>query len=298
MSDEVIGILHPGEMGVFVGASACRSGNIVYWVSAGRSPETAERANKYGLVDAGSITKLCDLCTLIISVCPPHAAESVADQVLSVGFKGVYVDANAISPQRSIQIGAGMKTAGINFVDGGIVGGPVWEGSSTCLYLSGEYAHRVAACFVNGHLQVIELGGELGKASAIKMCYAAYTKGTTALISSILAASEYYGVREVLKEQWGRDWPGFETQAEARATRVTAKAWRFAGEMKEISATFMSAGLPGGFHAAASEIYSRLAGFKGRRQTPDLSEVLDSLLLGVNDEKNRKKIRNYKNANR
>jgi 3-hydroxyisobutyrate dehydrogenase-like beta-hydroxyacid dehydrogenase len=215
---------------------------------------------------------------LIFSVCPPHAAESVADQVLSSGFKGIYVDANAISPQRSIQIGERLETGGINFVDGGIVGGPDWEGGSTCLYLSGEYAHRVAACFRKGPLQVNELGKDIGKASAIKMCYAAYTKGTTALISSILATSEYYGVREVLKKQWGRDWPGFDTQAEIRSTRVTAKAWRFAGEMKEIAATFMAAGLPGGFHVAAGDVYSRLANYKGRSQTPEIIEVLNSLL--------------------
>lgn len=278
MSDEVIGILHPGEMGVFVAASAGRSGNPVYWVSAERSPETGERANKYGLVDAGSIANLCNTCTLILSVCPPHAAESVADQVLSLGFKGVYVDANAISPLRSMMIGERMETAGINFVDGGIVGGPDWEGGSTCFYLSGESAHRVAACFRNGSMHVFELGDDIGKASAVKMCYAAYTKGTTALLSGILATSEYYGVREVLKEQWSRDWPGFDSQAEIRATRVTAKAWRFAGEMKEIAATFLSAGLPGGFHEAAGEVYSRLAMYKGRSQVPEINEVLNSLL--------------------
>ncbi|MCK7519679.1 MAG: DUF1932 domain-containing protein [Ignavibacteriales bacterium] len=43
---------------------------------------------------------------------------------------------------------------------------------------------------------------------------------------------------------------------------MTAKAWRFEGEMHEIASTFEGAGLPDGFHEAAAEIYHRMAGFK------------------------------------
>ena len=112
------------------------------------------------------------------------------------------------------------------------------------------------------------------------MCYAAYTKGTTALLSAILATAEVDGVRPELMVQWERDWPGFPAQAEGRARRVTAKAWRFAGEMEEISATFSEAGLPGGFHAAAADLYRRLAHFKDAAELPSLEEVLASLARG------------------
>jgi hypothetical protein len=110
------------------------------------------------------------------------------------------------------------------------------------------------------------------------MCYAAYTKGTTALLSAILASAEVLGVREDLEKQWSRDWPDLPRQAHRRARRVTAKAWRFAGEMDEISATFEGAGLPGGFHAAAGEIYRRTAHFKGALSVPSLEEVLSALV--------------------
>lgn len=275
---ETIGILHPGEMGVSIAAAAQNSGHTVYWASEGRSPQTQARAGKVGLRDAGSLAALCAACSVIVSVCPPDAAEALAESVLAQGFKGLYVDANAIAPQRAQRIGQAMSTAGALFVDGGIIGGPAWKAGTTWLHLSGEDAPRAAACFSAGPLEIRIVGEEIGKASALKMCYAAYTKGTTALLSAILAASEALSVREALEQQWSHDGADFAGQTRQRVRRVTAKAWRFAGEMDEIAATFREAGLPGAFHEAAAEVYRRMAGFKDAPETPSLEEVLAALL--------------------
>lgn len=274
---ETIGILHPGEMGVSVAASARNSGQTVYWAAAGRSPETRARAQKHGLIEVETLAELCEVCTIIISVCPPHAAEQVAQQVLAQPFGGVYVDANAISPQRAERMSTLMEGRGIHFVDGGIIGGPAWQPGTTWLYLSGEQAEGVAACFSAGALQTEVIGAQPGKASALKMCYAAYSKGTTALLCAVLGAAENLEVGADLNRQWARDEAIFPEQASQRARRVTAKAWRFAGEMEEIAATFAAAGMPEGFHRAAAEVYMRLAEFKGRPSPPELSEVLQAL---------------------
>ena len=73
---------------------------------------------------------------------------------------------------------------------------------------------------------------------------------------------EELGVRTELENEWARLAPDLAEEAEHRARRVTAKAWRFAGEMDEIASTFESADLHGGFHRAAREVFQRLAGFK------------------------------------
>ena len=250
----------------------------VYWASEGRSSKTRERAERVGLQDAGTLAALCRTCQVIFSVCPPHAAEEVAEQVLAQGYTGLYLDANAISPQRAARIGERMAAAGASFVDGGIIGGPAWQPDSTWLYLSGTRAAEAAAFFAAGPLETVVIGDEIGKASALKMCYAAYTKGSTALLCAVVAAAEQLGVREDLNRQWTHDDPRFPDQTAGRVRRVTAKAWRFAGEMDEIAATFRSAGLPGEFHAAAATLYRRLAGFKDATATPSLEEVLAALL--------------------
>ncbi len=281
--NETIGILHPGAMGVSVAAAARQSGSEVCWVSAGRSPETRRRAAKHGLLDVSTLDSLGKRCTIIISVCPPAAAEAVAHQVLATPFAGCYVDANAISPERACRMGDALAARGVSFVDGGIIGGPAWTAGQTWLALSGPEAPRVAACFAGGLLETEIIGETIGRASALKMCYAAYTKGTTALLAAILGTAEGWEVREDLTRHWERDGAGFPAQVVSRVRRSTAKAWRFAGEMEEIAATFAGAGLPGGFHQAAAEVFARLADFKGRDPQPELEEIMAALRASRND---------------
>jgi 3-hydroxyisobutyrate dehydrogenase-like beta-hydroxyacid dehydrogenase len=273
-----IGILHPGEMGTSVAASAINSGYQVYWTSQGRSDKTRLRAEKYSLIEVETLAELCQTCEIIFSVCPPHVAESIATSAIEAGFKGFYVDANAISPQRSIRIGGMMEENGIHFIDGGIIGGPAWTPNETWLYLSGKDAEKIPKCFTKGPLETKIIGDPIGKASALKMCYAAYSKGTTALLSAILATAESLEVREELYQQWDKDEINFSERVNRRVSRVTAKAWRFEGEMQEIASTFREAGMPDGFHEAAAEIYQRMADFKGAEESPVLNEVLQALI--------------------
>jgi 3-hydroxyisobutyrate dehydrogenase-like beta-hydroxyacid dehydrogenase len=265
-------------MGSSVAATLKNGDNRVYWVSTGRSLQTRQRAEKLGLRDAGSLRQMCETCEMIVSVCPPHASEEVAEQVAAFAYPGIYLEANAISPQKANRIGERMRAAGARVVDGGIIGPPAWEPGKTWLYLSGEGAEQAAARFSAGPLEVCVLDGGIGKASALKMCYAAYTKGTSALLCAVMAAAEGLGVREDLEREWSRDGSDFAEGNKARIRRVTAKAWRFAGEMDEIAATFRDAGLPGEFHATAGVIYRRMADFKDAPSLPELKEVLEALL--------------------
>ena len=163
-------------------------------------------------------------------------------------------------------------------MDGGIIGGPVWQGGNTCLYLSGKQADECSKFFTGGPLQPRLLGEEIGRASAIKMCYAAYTKGTTALLANILALAESHRVRGNLGSRWEEDWPGLPKSAQTRIGRSALKAWRFSGEMKEIAETFAGAGLPDGFHLAAARLYERLADFKGHVEPVELEDIINTLL--------------------
>jgi 3-hydroxyisobutyrate dehydrogenase-like beta-hydroxyacid dehydrogenase len=215
---------------------------------------------------------------VIVCVCPPHAAAEVADQVVACGFKGIYADANAVSPQTARRIGRSMREAGARFVDGGIIGGPAWKPGTTWLYLSGQDAEEVAACFAAGPFETEIISDEIGKASALKMCYSANSKGKTALMCAMVAAADEMGVRDALVKQWSRHGSDMAESAFATVSRATAKAWRFAGEMDEIAATFEAAGLPGGFHRAAGDVYRRIARFKGADPTPALEDVLEALL--------------------
>ena len=256
MAGQRIGIVHPGQMGIVVAASARNSGNEVYWASQGRSQATSERASQAGLRDAGTLTKLCELCPIIISVCPPEFAEEIAGQVAELLYRGLYVDANAISPERVQRIAHSMEERGARFVDGGIIGPPTTVRNRTWLYLAGDAAADIAACFSAGPIETEVLEGGIGRASALKMCFAAYSKGSIALASAVLTAAENLDVLDDLKRQWARSGPSL-PELEREISRAAPKAWRFVAEMLEIAATFESAGVPPEFHRAAAEIFRR-----------------------------------------
>lgn len=278
MKPKNIGFLHPGAMGISLAVIAQNSGHQAYWVSQNRSSDTRSRAEKHDLVAVETLQDLCKRCAIIISVCPPHAAIEVAAQVVDCSFKGIFADFNAISPQKAQRIGQSMCHSGVEFIDGGIIGPPAWIPDTTWLYLSGQAASQVADCFKGGPLAVEVIGSEIGKASGLKMCFAANTKGTTALLCAIVAAAEKMGVRQELENQWSRNNSDFVEKTRDRIRNATAKAWRFSGEMEEISSTFQEAGLPGDFHLAASDIYQRIAGFKNSSETPSIDDVLEALL--------------------
>jgi 3-hydroxyisobutyrate dehydrogenase-like beta-hydroxyacid dehydrogenase len=268
----VIGLISPGQMGASIGAAASHSATRVIWAGDGRSKASHTRASDAGLENGGTIDTLVKDSDIILSVCPPHDAEDVARQVKQRAFPGLFVDCNAIAPEKSRQIAE--RFGYQNFVDGGIVGGPAWKSESgTRLYLSGDRSKEIAALFNNSPLETTIIPGEIGAASAMKMVFAAYTKGTTALLAAILGVAEKEGVRNVLESQWGQT---FTEQTYQRVVANSAKAWRFEGEMQEIAATFENAGLPGGFHTAAAAVFERLAQFKDE-PAADIVEILKAL---------------------
>src|SRR2546430_239381 len=98
-----IGLLHPGQMGAGIGAELVRAGHTVLWLRDGRGAATAHRAEAAGLSGVDTVAELLAGVEVVLSVCPPAFAENVAVEVAtSGGFTGVYVEANAISPHRTI----------------------------------------------------------------------------------------------------------------------------------------------------------------------------------------------------
>lgn len=273
MAAPSVGLLHPGEMGASVGAALRASGARVVWASAGRSAETMRRAAAAGLETVGDLATLVREVEGIVSVCPPDAAENTARELSGLGFRGIYVDANAISPDTARRIASSFEAGEVDFVDGGIVGPPARQSGTTRLFLSGDRAAEVVRWFAGSHLEARVVPGPAGAASALKMVYAAWTKGTTALLAAVYATATAEGVEREILAEWQRSLPDVPPRLARGVPASARKAWRFEGEMREIAATFEAAGLPGGFHRAAAEVYARLAGFKDAKQPPEVAEI-------------------------
>ena len=267
-------LLHPGAMGASIGAALAGNGHDVTWVSANRSAATRDRANGAGLRAVATLDEALDV-DIVVSVCPPDAAVTVAQSVTERGFAGIYVDGNAVSPDTAASVAS---LVGDRYVDGGIVGPPAWREGTTRFYLSGSRADRVASLFDNTLVDARVVDGGSGAASALKMCYAAYAKGSIALILGVRALAESNGVSPALLAEWDISQPGLVRRSESGATATSLKAWRFVGEMHEIASTFSAAKLPSGFHEAAAELYGRMAGFKDTPGGADVDTVLHAIL--------------------
>jgi 3-hydroxyisobutyrate dehydrogenase-like beta-hydroxyacid dehydrogenase len=255
-SGRVIGLLHPGEMGASVGRCLTEAGHVVLWASQGRGPETAARARAAGLQDVGTAEEMAGRAEIILSICPPHAALDMAWAVQ--GFGGLFVDANAISPATAREVAAMVEDCGAGYVDGGIIGPPPAKPGSTRLYLSGPRAGPVRELFDGTPLDARVIDGGNWSASAVKMAYAAWTKGTAALLLATRALARAEGVQDALLAEWALSQPGLADRCRGAAVSATAKGWRWVAEMEEIAAAMADAGLPDGFHQGAADIFRRV----------------------------------------
>lgn len=265
-----VGLLHPGAMGVTIGASCV---DDVMWCSSGRSDETRRRAADAGLGEVTTLEQLVARSDVIVSVCPPGEAVAVADEVAALDFDGIYVDANAIAPSTARSIGERFD----RFVDGGIVGPPAHSPGTTRLYLSGPDAGDIAARW-GDPLDARVIDGGPGAASALKMAYAMWTKISAALLLDVRGLARCEGVEDALLAEWAISQPGTAERSAATASGVGPKAWRFTGEMEQMAVTARDVDLPDGFAEAAAEIYRRLAAFKGSDPSElELDDVIRTL---------------------
>jgi 3-hydroxyisobutyrate dehydrogenase-like beta-hydroxyacid dehydrogenase len=273
MDEARIGILHPGEMGAAVGQCLVTSGHEVLWLPEGRSAATAGRAEAAGLTAAYGLADLVRRADVIVSVLPPHGALEIARQV--AGFGGLYLDANAIAPATAREVAGIVEGGGASYVDGGIIGTPPVAPGFIRLYVSGVRAGEIQSLFKGTpvDVRVVNRGtadhgtradhqaggdqeaGEVGAASAVKMAYASWTKGSAALLLAARALARAEGVEDTLLAEWDQSQPGLIQRWDRAAGSATTKGWRWVAEMEEIAAAMAADGLPAGFHQAAADIY-------------------------------------------
>lgn len=231
-----VGLLFPGEMGAVVGRAV--RGDVL-WASEGRSEATKSRAPAF--TDVGSVSELVRASEIILSVAPPAIAEEVAEQVFAEGFDGVFVEANAISPERMRRI----AKLGPRVVDGSII-----AATGVNLYLAGDGAERVAELFAGSEVRAITLDGEIGAASALKMAFGGWNKIGIALTAQAHAIARAYGVDE---------WLEAEGVPADRLPRVADRAWRWAPEMDEIADACTELAVADGIPRGAADFYRRLS---------------------------------------
>jgi 3-hydroxyisobutyrate dehydrogenase-like beta-hydroxyacid dehydrogenase len=257
-----IAILAQGTMGSGVGKRLHESGAAVRTLLGGRSAESAERARAAGMKPMADETALLDGADFFLSILPPGEAENLARRLApalaALAKKPIYVDCNAVSPQTALRVAAIIEPTGAKFVDGGIIGGPPRPGYSPAIYASGASVGETAVLRDWGiNWRVID--GPVGAASGLKMSYAGITKGITALGSAMMLGAARFGCAEALVAELSSSQPQLLKFLSNTIPRMYDKAYRFVGEMEEISDFHGSAKPAADIYAAIARHYEFLA---------------------------------------
>jgi L-threonate 2-dehydrogenase len=269
MSKPVIAVIAQGAMGAGVGWKLGQGGADVVTSLAGRSAGSAARAAKAGMRDAPD-TEIA-VADVILSILPPSDALSLAERLAaalaSAKRKPLYIDCNAVSSELVQQIGKVVTATGAPFADGGIIGGPPRAGyDGPNVFVAAAPAGSLELLIRCG-LMIKPLDGPIGAASALKMSYAAITKGLTAIASASILAAAKYGASEALFAELSSSQKGLLPAITRSVPDMFPKAYRFVGEMEEIADHFgrdSSAGIYRGMAKLYQEIADDLAsGGKG-----------------------------------
>lgn len=257
-----VAIMAPGDMGHAVAATLRGHGLRVITCLEGRSPRTTALAAKAGVEPVADDDALVSEADLLLSILVPASAPALAQRIAAAvertGSALTYVDCNAIAPQTARSIGALVEAAGARFVDAGIIGPPPKAGSRTPFYAAGAHAKSLAGLRDFG-LDVRVVSERPGDASAVKMCYAALTKGTTALMTQLSVAAERLGITDVLRQEFAESQQAALERMQRMVPGMIPKAHRWVGEMAEIARTFENCGLTPRTYLGAADIYDFVA---------------------------------------
>ena len=257
-----VAVMSPGDMGHAVAATLRAHGLRVITCLEGRSARTRALAEQAGIEAVPDDDALVREADLLLSILVPAQALRLARQIAAAlgrtGTDLLYVDCNAVAPQTARRIAEVVEAAGANFADAGIIGPPPKTGARTVFYASGAHAKSLAALRDFG-LDVRPVGERPGDASAVKMCYAALTKGTTALMTELSVAAERLGVTAVLRQEFSESQQAPLDRMAKAVPAMIPKAHRWVGEMEEIARTFEDCGLTPKIYLGAAEIYDFVA---------------------------------------
>ncbi|NQW23392.1 MAG: NAD(P)-dependent oxidoreductase [SAR202 cluster bacterium] len=272
MSIESLAILSPGDMGHAIGQLLRENELRVLTCLAGRSGRTRELSEKAGIIDVPNLNDLVEQSDVIMSVtvseAVPGLCHEIADAVKATGTDMLFAECNAIAPTLSQEMAKVLQEGGARYVDASIIGPPPRNGSSPRVYASGDNVAEFEQLRDFG-LDVRNLGPKLGRASGIKMCYAAMTKGTTALQAELLIAAEKMGLTEELMAEFAGSQPAVIERMEGWMPGMPAKSRRWVSEMEEIEATFRDLGLTPNIFKGVADMYRMIGGTPLGNENPE-----------------------------
>jgi hypothetical protein len=270
-----VAVLSIGQMGLGVASLLLAHDFRVITNVSDRSAATQERANSAGIEQLDSDEELVAQADYILSIVPPKDAPATAQRIITALKSNTrknqqadlwFLDLNAGSPDgvNKLYDMFQSEVGGVRFVDGGIIGAPPSlknDGSwfRPGIPLSGPHSLAIASndgARLADVLNTRYLGPNVGTASGLKACFAALSKGFTALVLQSYTTATRLDVLPDLKHYLDIYNPSAREKAEKSIVGCTTKAYRWIEEMHQIGDTFA---VQGGFGEQA-RVFREIAG--------------------------------------
>ena len=269
-----IAIISIGEMGMGIAHLLIAHNYQVLTFAEDRSERTKQNAKAAGVKLMPTLDSLANDAEVLLSIVPPSDAFTTAERIaraVSVSARQTplyYIDLNATSPATAKRIAALLEPQdSVVFIDGGIIGGvprPLSDSqgwstqiNGTTVALSDSATERPTwhcpSLLVSGPtklpdpqlskiLNLDHINENIGAATGVKMCFAATTKGFISLAIQSYTTAHQLGVLENLRGYLAKFNPSTHKIAENGLVSMPPKAYRWVGEMLEISDTFETEG--------------------------------------------------------
>ena len=287
MAIRTVAILSPGDMGHAVGRALGEHGLDVITCLQGRSERTKGLARQANIRDVPTLEEMVSEADLVLSILVQSeaigVARTVADAIRRAGADTIYADCNAVSPKIVAAMDAAIRHAGARFIDGSIVGYPPGIEPRPRIYVSGPEAAAMMA-LDSEFIEIKQLGDAIGRASSLKMCYSALTKGRSAVYLALWTAAELMGLSDELRAELASNSPDTLNDMEKELPGLPTHASKYAGEMVELAETFDSLGVTPYIHRGAAEMFDLVARTpfaQEHTETVDLERTLEQTISAV-----------------
>ena len=252
MKVEAIGLIGFGEAGGILAQDLVAQGIAVQVYDrlldepAGHSAMEA-KAHKSGVRLCTSVASAVDGVPLVISAVTAGSALEVARTAAAAMQRGqLFMDINSVAPGTKQAAAEEISTSGAGYIDAAVMAPVPPKRLQTPILLGGREATALSVELNALGFATRVVSGEIGVASAIKMCRSVMIKGLEALTTESLRTARHYGAEAEVLESLHKSFPSMGWDGELPnylISRVAEHGRRRSEEMEEVAETVRTAGI-------------------------------------------------------
>jgi 3-hydroxyisobutyrate dehydrogenase-like beta-hydroxyacid dehydrogenase len=226
-------------------------------------PQIVERAGRSGARVAPTLAECLAGSELVFSAVTASQARAVAESAAPLMKRGqTFIDLNSVSPKVKQHNSAQVERHGASYVESAVMAPVPPQGIRVPMLLGGRNAGAISEQLNALGMRTEAVAGNIGLASAIKLCRSIMIKGMEAMCVQSMLAARHFGVDDRVLASMAASFPsvGWDDGYEAYLIgRVAEHGQRRSEEMREAAAMLEEIGMNPGLATAIADIQQALA---------------------------------------